>query len=635
MDEHVGLAVRHASGGGSSRIRLLRGIRRIGGGLCRTVSRGFRLGRDTRSSDCCGLGGIGGLIGRIRQSLRIASRLLSALGGGLRGIGGILGLTGGRGGTLRGSGSRIGGILRCLGRTIGRISRALRVFRCGSRILSGLLRVGGLRGIIRDIRLCLLDLLRIVLHVGITHAVPLGAVPHERVDHAVGQRHEHGRRIIRSPEPVRVKVREHGRRIVLLALPASPILLRLEPQVADDQIVLRHVRPTEGMVLRVGFGIRLRRRLLRLRYLAVRRGQVAFGLRDVLPGLRQIGLGLRERLVRRVEIRLVGLDVLPRLIELGRIVLQSRLVVSQILLDSFDLFRRDRRSDRHRGDGRPAGPVARMVDRPQRIGVPGTGCQTGHKIIAPTGLGGADDGHAVRIDALADLDMVEVRFHLSASACPAIPMDGHHAKLRRQYRLRRHGTRRRIRLHSCHDDARPFAELVRICWHSPDAHLDLRAAIQAAETELRLIGRAGGMPGRTVHVPAPFDAVRRYLDGRVVRGLRDRAPHGGRQTIGVPVGPDVGVGLHHQTSRSIRHTMVLLGGGTPALAAGQLRAAGDAGDLLRGPHLRVVYLVVEGNRGLESVGVEADGDLLDSHLLAVLDGGRGDPVAGPVVHQRQ
>ncbi len=116
------------------------------------------------------------------------------------------------------------------------------------------------------------------------------------------------------------------------------------------------------MVLRMGFGIRLRRRLLRLADLAVRRGQVAFGLRDVPPGLRQVGLGLRERLIRRIEIRLVGLDILPRLIELRRIIPQRRLVVSQILLDLFDLFRRDRRRDRHRGDGRPAGTVARMID---------------------------------------------------------------------------------------------------------------------------------------------------------------------------------------------------------------------------------------------------------------------------------
>ena len=285
------------------------------------------------------------------------------------------------------------------------------------------------------------------------------------------------------------------------------------------------------MILRVGFGIRLRRRLLGLRYLAVRGGQVAFGLRDVLPGLRQVGLGLRERPVRRVEIRLVGLDVLPRLVELGRIVPQRRLVVSQILLDLFDLFRRDRRRDRHRGDGRPAGTVARMIHGPQRIGVPGTGCQSGHEIIAPTGLGGADDGHAGRIDALADLDMVEIRFHRRAGGGPAVPVDGHHAKLGRQYRLRRGRAWRRIRFDRGHENARPFSELVRIRRHSPDTHLDLRAAIQAAETELRLIGHAGGMPRRAIHVLAPLNGVIADLDGRVVRGFGHGGPRSRGQTM--------------------------------------------------------------------------------------------------------
>ena len=193
----------------------------------------------------------------------------------------------------------------------------------------------------------------------------------------------------------------------------------------------------------MGLGIRLRSRLLSLRDLPVRRGQIGFRLRNILPRLRQIGLRLRERLIRRVEIRLVGLDVLlrlrqlrsiipqrgvrraygrlvrldvrlrsfklfrrgrlrslirgdvlPRLIELGRIILQSRLVVSQILLDSFDLFRRDSGSHGDSGDCRPVGTVARMIHGPQRIGVLRAGCQTGHEIVARTGLGGADDGHA-------------------------------------------------------------------------------------------------------------------------------------------------------------------------------------------------------------------------------------------------
>ena len=49
LDQHVGLAIGHASCGSGSRIRLLRGIGRIGGGLCRTVSRGLGLRGNARS----------------------------------------------------------------------------------------------------------------------------------------------------------------------------------------------------------------------------------------------------------------------------------------------------------------------------------------------------------------------------------------------------------------------------------------------------------------------------------------------------------------------------------------------------------------------------------------------------------
>ena len=121
------------------------------------------------------------------------------------------------------------------------------------------------------------------------------------------------------------------------------------------------------MVLAVSLGIRLRRRLLRLADLAIRGGQVALGLRNILPGLRQIGLRLRERLIRRVEIRLVGLDILLRLRQLRRIILQRRLIVSQVFLDLFDLFRRDGGSHGHRSNGGPVGAIARMIDGAQGI----------------------------------------------------------------------------------------------------------------------------------------------------------------------------------------------------------------------------------------------------------------------------
>ena len=432
LDEHVGLAVSHASGGGSSRIRLLCRIGRVRGGLGRTVSRGLRLSRHARSvrggglrirsvrlgRNRVGLGGIGRSVGGVGQRLGIASGLLRAFGGGLRGIGRILGLTCGSGGALRGGSSRIGGILSGLRRTIGRVSRALRVFRCGGGVLSGLLGVGGLRRVVRDIRLSLGNFVRVLLDIGIAEMVPIRAIPYQGVDHAVGQWHEHARTVVRLALPVRVEVGQHGRRIIFLPFPASPILLGLEPQVTDDEIVLRLVGTTESMVLAMGFGIRLRSRLLSLADLPVRRGQVAFGLCDVLPRLRQIGLRLRERLGRRIKAGLVGLDVLPRLIQLrriipqrgvgrvddrlvrldvrlrgfklfrrgrlrglirgdilprlrqlGRIVLQSRLIVGQILLDSFDLFRRDRRSHGDSGDCRPVGTIASMVDGTQGVGV--------------------------------------------------------------------------------------------------------------------------------------------------------------------------------------------------------------------------------------------------------------------------
>ena len=124
------------------------------------------------------------------------------------------------------------------------------------------------------------------------------------------------------------------------------------------------------MVLRMGFGIRLRRRLLRLRNLTVRRGQVALGLRNILPSLRQVGLRLSERLGRRVEIRLVGLDVLLRLSQLRRIILQRRLIVSQILLNLLDLIRRDGGRHCDRGDGRPVRLIARIIDGAQGIAMP-------------------------------------------------------------------------------------------------------------------------------------------------------------------------------------------------------------------------------------------------------------------------
>ena len=190
--------------------------------------------------------------------------------------------------------------------------------------------------------------------------------------------------------------------------------------------------------------------------------------------------------------------------------------------------------------------------------------------------------------------MVEVRFHRRAGCCPAVPVDGHHAKLGRQYRLRRYGAWRRIRLHSCHHDSRPITQLVGICRHCPDAHFDLRATIQATEAKLRLIGRASRMPRRTIHMPAPLDGVIADFDGRVIRGFGHGGPHGRGQAVRIPVRAEVGVRLHHKAKRSLRHAMVTIGrGGRAALAASQCGATRDAFYLLRLTHGSVILNIIQ------------------------------------------
>ena len=218
LDQHVGLAVRHASGGSCCGIGLLGCIGRIGGGLGRAIGGGLGLSRHARRIGSSGLGigrvrlgSIGRSVGGVSQRLRIASGLLRRFGCGLCGIGGILGLTGGRGRTFRSSSSSIGGVLSGLRCTIGRVSRALRVFRCGSGILSSLLRVGGLRGVIRDVGLRLSDFVGIALHVGIAEMVPCRAIPDKRVNHAIRQWHKHAGRGVRRALPVRVEVSQEAR----------------------------------------------------------------------------------------------------------------------------------------------------------------------------------------------------------------------------------------------------------------------------------------------------------------------------------------------------------------------------------------------------------------------------------------
>ena len=152
--------------------------------------------------------------------------------------------------------------------------------------------------------------------------------------------------------------------------------------------------------------------------------------------------------------------------------------------------------------------------------------------------------------------MVEVRLHLRAGSGLAVPVDGDHAKLRGKQRLGWYGAWRRIRFDGGHENARPFTKLVRIRRHSPDAHLDLSAAIQTAEAKLRLISRASGMPGRAIHVLAPLDGIIADFDGGVIRRFGHCRPRSRGQTMRETVAADIGISLHHKTKRSLRHAMV-------------------------------------------------------------------------------
>ena len=239
-----------------------------------------------------------------------------------------------------------------------------------------------------------------------------------------------------------------------------------------------------------------------------------------------------------------------------------------------------------------------MVDGTQSVGVLGACFQAGHEVIAQPGLRGADDGHSGSIDALADLDMVEVRLHLRAGRGLAIPVDGNNTKLGGEHRLARHGAWGHVVLDGDDDDARPFAELVRICRHSPDPDLDLRAAIKATKAKLRLIGRSGGMPRRTILMQLPLDSIIADFDCRIVCRLGHGGPHGRGQAMRIPVRPDVSVRLHDETLRRFRHAMVTVRrDGGAALTAGQCRAARDALDLLRLTHGSVIFDVVQCEAG--------------------------------------
>ena len=93
---------------------------------------------------------------------------------------------------------------------------------------------------------------------------------------------------------------------------------------------------------------------------------------------------------------------------------------------------------------------------------------------------------------------------------------------------------------------------------------------------------------------APLDGVIADFDGRVIRGFGHSRPHGGGQAVRETVRADVGVGLHDETLRRLRHAMVMVSGdGGSALTASQCRATGDALDFLRLTHRSVILNIIQ------------------------------------------
>ena len=443
----------------------------------------------------------------------------------------------------------------------------------------------------------------------------------------------HGIGLVQRGLGLRRGVRDVG----LRRLDGRAGLARFVFRVGRVRLGLRNVllRLRDVALSRVQFPVRVIDGRLVRRDLLVR---VADGRRvvgDVLLRLRQVGLRRSQFPVRVAYRRRIAGDILLGLGQFPVRVVDGGLVVPQILVEPVQVGLGHRAGDRDRRAHTPIRLVARMIDRTQSEPV-GAILQSGddampvtrHAIpVFPVPVGVAD----------ADLHVVEVRFHAAAGIVPAVPLHVHHTQFRGEYRLGRDARRRHVRRHQSHDHRTPFAQPVGIRGNRAHAELIALPAFQPADADRQplRVRHPAGNPRRTSNILTVLHAIRADVDGRIIRRLRDRSPPQGSQTQRGATRTDIGVRLHHKTSRSLRRAMILLRSGATALGTSEGRAAGDAGDLLGGPHLRVVYLVVERDAGLEPVGVKRNGDLLDSHLLAVLDGGRGDPVAGPVVHQRQ
>ena len=156
-----------------------------------------------------------------------------------------------------------------------------------------------------------------------------------------------------------------------------------------------------------------------------------------------------------------------------------------------------------------------------------------------------------------------------------------------------------------------------------------------AQREPLRVSHATTDPRGTGKVLAILHAVARNVDGRVIRRLRDLRPLQGRQTQRRTTRTDIRISLHHKTSHGLRHTMILLRSGDSTTGTAVDGTTGDALHSFRLTYGRVINFVVQYDTGFELVGFQAQRDLLDTHLLPMHDGWRGDPVTRTPIDERK
>ena len=237
----------------------------------------------------------------------------------------------------------------------------------------------------------------------------------------------------------------------------------------------------------------------------------------------------------------------------------------------------------------------------------------------------------------ADLHVVEVQLHAAAGIVPAVPLHVNHTELAGEDRLGRYARRRHVTGHQSHDHVRPVTQPVGIRGNRAHAELIALPAFQTADAQrepLR-VRHPTGNPRRTRKILPVFDPIRADIDGRIIRRLRDRSPLQGSQTQRGTTTGDIGVRLHHKTSHGLRRPMVFFRSGQATTGAAVDGATGDALYSFRLTYGRIVNLVVQHDRSFELIGFQAQRDLLDTHLLPMHDGWRGDPVTRTVIDERK